>query len=130
MPVRSRWARSRPRSGEPVCTAATRPYSVSLATATASASSRTTTTGPRTPDGDMAGTQLGALAAFEVSGTPQVVRRTPGAVKRMPIDLLKICVQVRGHATVFQGDRHVALEPGQMAIYDTGRPYHLRLDQQ
>jgi AraC-like DNA-binding protein len=87
-------------------------------------------TGTRTPEGSLAGTQLGALAAFEVSGTPQVVRRTPGAVRRMPIDLLKICVQVRGRATVFQGDRQVELSPGQMAIYDTGRPYHLRLEQQ
>jgi AraC-like DNA-binding protein len=81
------------------------------------------------PAGRMAGTHLGTLAAFEVSGTPQVVRRTPAAVRRMPIDLLKICVQVRGRATVFQGDRQVTLEPGQMAIYDTGRPYHLRLEQ-
>ncbi|GAA4730819.1 helix-turn-helix domain-containing protein [Phytohabitans rumicis] len=83
----------------------------------------------RAPTGWMAGTHLGALAAYEVSGTPQVVRRTPTAVKRMPVDLFKICVQVRGRATVFQDDREIAIEPGQMAIYDTGRPYHLRLEQ-
>lgn len=82
------------------------------------------------PDGRMAGTALGVLAAYEVSGTPQVVRRTPGAVRRMPVDLLKICVQLRGRATVIQDGREITLEPGKMAIYDTGRPYHLRLEQQ
>jgi hypothetical protein len=82
------------------------------------------------PTGWMAGTHLGTLAAYEVSGTPQVVRRTPAAVRRMPIDLIKICVQLSGRATVVQGDREIRIEPGQMAIYDTARPYHLLLEQQ
>lgn len=82
------------------------------------------------PDGRMAGTSLGILAAYEVSGTPQVVRRTPAAVRRMPADLLKICVQLRGRATVIQDGREITLDPGKMAIYDTGRPYHLCLEQQ
>lgn len=84
----------------------------------------------RDPHGWMAGTQLGAVAAYQVSGTPQVVRRTPGAVRLMPIDLLKICVQLSGRATVSQDDREISIGPGQMAIYDTGRPYRLRLEQQ
>jgi len=83
-----------------------------------------------TPDGEMAGTSLGMLAAYEVSGTPQTVRRTPGAVRRTPTDLLKICVQLRGRATVIQDGREITLEPGEMAIYDTGRPYHLCLERQ
>jgi AraC-like DNA-binding protein len=80
------------------------------------------------PRGRMAGTQLGAIAAYRVSGTPQIVRRTPRAVRLQPIDLLKICVQLDGHATVCQDGREITVAPGQMAIYDTGRPYHLRLD--
>jgi len=86
--------------------------------------------GAQAPVGGLAGTHLGALATYEVRGTPQVVRRTPGAVRRMPIDLLKICVQVTGRATVCQDNREIEIEPGHMAIYDTGRPYHLRLDGQ
>jgi AraC-like DNA-binding protein len=82
------------------------------------------------PEGRMAGLQLGQLVAFQVDGTPQVVRRTPAAVRAAPNDLYKICVQVRGRATVHQDDREVVLEPGQMAIYDTGRPYDLRLERQ
>ncbi len=49
MPVSSWSARARPRSRDPVWIAATRPYSVSLATATASASSLTTITGATGP---------------------------------------------------------------------------------
>lgn len=84
----------------------------------------------RPPAGQMTGARLGALIAYQVSGTPQVVRRTPGAVRQVPIDLLKICVQLHGRATVQQDEREVTIEPGQMAIYDTGRPYRLRLEQQ
>jgi AraC-like DNA-binding protein len=83
----------------------------------------------RTLDGRMAGTHLGPVATYLVSGTPQIVRRTPAAVRQMPMDLYKICVQQTGRAIVRQGDHEVVLEPGQMAIYDTGRPYELRLEQ-
>ena len=82
----------------------------------------------RTPDGRLAGGGLGSLAAFTVTGSPQVVRRTAGAVRGQPADLLKICLQVRGRATVHQDGAEVVVEPGQMAMYDTGRPYDLRLE--
>lgn len=80
------------------------------------------------PRGTMRGTRLGALTAYRISGTPQVVRRTPAAVRREPVDLLKICVQLAGRATVHQGDREIRIAPGQMAVYDTGRPYDLLLE--
>jgi AraC-like DNA-binding protein len=35
---------------------------------------------------------------------------------------------VRGTATVDQDRRHVALDTGELAVYDTGRPYELVLD--
>lgn len=81
------------------------------------------------PRGRLAGTRLGAMLAYQVSGTPQVVLRSAGAVRRMPAEMLKICVQLAGRATVYQDDREIPIGPGQMAIYDTGRPYHLRLEQ-
>jgi AraC-like DNA-binding protein len=80
------------------------------------------------PDGRLAGLHLGQLATFRVDGTPQVVRRTRAAIRAAEADPYKICVQVRGRATVHQDGREVVLEPGQMAIYDTGRPYDLRLE--
>lgn len=82
------------------------------------------------PDGALAGLHLGQLATFRVDGTPQVVRRTRAAIRAAEADPYKICVQVRGRATVHQDGREVVLEPGQMAIYDTGKPYDLRLERQ
>jgi AraC-like DNA-binding protein len=84
----------------------------------------------RQPDGALTGLHLGQLATFQVDGTPQVVRRTRAAIRAAEADPFKICVQVRGRATVHQDGREVVLEPGQMAIYDTGRPYDLRLERQ
>jgi AraC-like DNA-binding protein len=81
-----------------------------------------------TPSGRMAGTGLGSLVAFEVSGSPQIVRRTSGAVRDAPTDLLKICLQLSGRATVHQAGAEVVVEPGQMALYDTSQPYDLRLE--
>lgn len=86
--------------------------------------------GARDPGGRIDGGVIGPMATYRVSGTPQIVRRTPAAIRQAPTDLFKICVQVNGRAIVHQDNREISLEPGQMAIYDTGRPYELRLEQQ
>jgi AraC-like DNA-binding protein len=78
--------------------------------------------------GCLRGQRMGAAAMFIVSGSPQVVRRTTSAVRRAPGDLVKACIQVRGRATVHQDGREVVLDPGQLAVYDTGHPYALRLE--
>jgi AraC-like DNA-binding protein len=80
------------------------------------------------PTGALRGLALGAAAVFRVSGTPQVVRRTTRAVRGSPGDFLKVCVQLRGRATVHQDGREIVIEPGRLAVYDTGRPYALRLE--
>ncbi|WP_326946762.1 helix-turn-helix domain-containing protein [Amycolatopsis sp. NBC_01307] len=80
------------------------------------------------PAGDVVTTPLGEVHVYTVAGTPQIVRRSPGTIRQNPSDLLKVCVQVRGRATVVQGDREIVVEPGQLALYDTGRPYALRLE--
>jgi len=80
------------------------------------------------PRGCVNGVRLGLVGVFTVSGTPQVVRRTTSAVRRSPGDLIKVCVQLHGRATVQQGSHEVALEPGELAVYDTGLPYLIRLE--
>lgn len=80
------------------------------------------------PEGTLRGVALGTVGVFTVSGTPQVVRRTTGAVRQSPADFVKVCVQLRGRATVHQDDREIVLNPGQLAVYNTGRPYALRLE--
>jgi AraC-like DNA-binding protein len=80
------------------------------------------------PRGCVAGVRLGAVGVFTVSGTPQVVRRSTSAVRKSPGDLIKVCVQLAGRATVHQGGHEVVLQPGQLAVYDTGQPYAIRLE--
>ena len=74
------------------------------------------------PRGSFSGLRLGPVGVFTVSGTPQVVRRTTSAVRKSPGDLIKVCVQLPGRATVHQGRHEVCLDPGELAVYDTGRP--------
>jgi AraC-like DNA-binding protein len=80
------------------------------------------------PRGHVRGGRLGPVGVFTASGTPQVVRRTSTAVRRSPGDLIKACVQLSGRATVQQDEHEVVLGPGQLATYDTGRPYAIRLE--
>jgi len=80
------------------------------------------------PSGRLQGLELGGAAVFKVSGSPQSVRRTTSATRHSPADMLKVCVQLHGRATVHQDDREIVLDPGQFAVYDMGRPYALRLE--
>lgn len=78
--------------------------------------------------GRIAGITIGELGAFQVAGSPQVVRRTRSAVRRRPTDAVKVCVQLQGRAVVRQGDQELVIRPGQLGIYDTRRAYDLRLE--
>jgi AraC-like DNA-binding protein len=84
--------------------------------------------GEPAPRGSLSGVRLGPVGVFTVSGTPQVVQRATSAARRSPGDLIKVCVQLNGRATVQQGGHEVCLDPGELAVYDTGRPYQIRLD--
>jgi AraC-like DNA-binding protein len=78
--------------------------------------------------GWLAGAQLGEVAAFHVAGTSQVLARSPARARKQPSDLLKVCIQRAGTATISQDGREVLLAPGAMAIYDIDRPYTIALD--
>lgn len=82
----------------------------------------------RDPQGTLHGAELGRAAMFVVSGTPQVVRRTTRAVRHSSADSIKVCIQLRGRATIHQDDREIMLDPGHLAVYDIDRPYALRLE--
>ena len=84
--------------------------------------------GEPAPRGSLSGARLGPVGVFTVSGTPQIVQRTTSAARRSPGDLIKVCVQLSGQATVQQDGHEVTLDPGELAVYDTGRPYQIRLD--
>lgn len=80
------------------------------------------------PEGALRGLDLGAAAVFTVSGSPQAVQRSTTAARHSPNDMLKVCVQLHGRATVHQDNREIVLNPGQFAVYDMSRPYTLRLE--
>ncbi len=79
-------------------------------------------------DGRISSARLGRATAFHVSGSPQLVRRTQRSLAAAESDPFKVCIQQAGRAVVRQGETEVVLKPGQMALYDTGRPYDLRLE--
>src|SRR6202042_3016932 len=79
-------------------------------------------------EGWLSAAQLSNVGAFHVAGGPQVLRRSAAGARRLPSDLLKVCIQRAGSATIEQGGREVTLTPGSMAIYDIDRPYGIRLD--
>ncbi|MEV6848175.1 helix-turn-helix domain-containing protein [Actinoplanes sp. NPDC051411] len=80
------------------------------------------------PVGRVRSTPLGLARAFRVAGSPQILRRTTTSLRTAPADPLKICIQRAGRTVLHQGDVTLTLEPGQLAVYDTGRPYALRLE--
>jgi AraC-like DNA-binding protein len=62
-----------------------------------------------------------------VAGGDQVLRRSAAASRYRPSDLLKVCIQRAGTATIAQGGREVRLTPGSMTIYDIDQPYLIAL---
>jgi AraC-like DNA-binding protein len=78
-------------------------------------------------DGWLSAAQLGSVAVFHVAGGTQVLRRTSVRARQRPSDMLKVCIQRAGSATIQQDDREAVLTPGQMTIYDIDKPYVIRL---
>lgn len=71
---------------------------------------------------------LGPLIASRISGEPQTLQRRPPAVCGRAAERLKLCMQLDGVAVVSQHGHQARIAPGQMALYDPGRPYELRLE--
>ena len=78
--------------------------------------------------GALHGAAVADVGVYTVSGGPQVVRRTPRAIRDQPADPLKMCLQLDGRAIVHQAGKEIVIDPGRLAVYDTGRPYDLRLE--
>lgn len=65
------------------------------------------------------------VSVFEIVATPHVVRRTPALISRVEGRYYKLSLQLAGSAVLEQDGRRVELRPGDIAIYDTHRPYRL-----
>lgn len=65
------------------------------------------------------------VSVFEILATPHVVRRTEELIARVEGRFYKLSLQLTGPAVLEQDGREVTLLPGDLAIYDTHRPYRL-----
>ena len=85
----------------------------------------------RHPDrfvGQIRGATVDDVQLLEVSATPHVVERTPKLVARGDQPYFKISLMLAGTALLLQDDREAVIRPGDLAIYDTSRPYTLAFD--
>jgi AraC-like DNA-binding protein len=79
-------------------------------------------------NGHLAAASLGELELSTVGGAPVRVRRTPATIRSADRGYLKVGVQTRGYCVLTQDGREAALTPGDLAVYDTTRPYELVFD--
>lgn len=68
---------------------------------------------------------VGEVSVFEIHATPHVVRRTQALIDQADGRFYKLSLQLSGPAVLEQDGRTVQLRPGDIAIYDTHRPYRL-----
>ncbi|MFC7401315.1 helix-turn-helix domain-containing protein [Citricoccus sp. GCM10030269] len=85
---------------------------------------------PGSFSGRLAGRQLRELAIMEVTAGAHAVTRTPELINQTSADCYKLNLQVSGHGLLVQDDRETVMRPGDLAIYDTERPYSLTFDEE
>lgn len=69
--------------------------------------------------------QVEDISVFEITATPHVVSRTEELIRRGDGRYYKLSLQLCGDAVLEQDERRADLCPGDLAIYDTHRPYRL-----
>lgn len=75
--------------------------------------------------GGVSSAALGAVTLSDVTASHAVVERTPRLIRQDDPELYKFGLQVSGSCTIEQDDRQAHLRPGDLAIYDTSRPYRI-----
>lgn len=71
---------------------------------------------------------VGDIHVFDIQADQHAVHRTAKLIARTPERYLKFTVVERGSGMIVQDGRESALRPGDMAVYDTDRPYSLLFD--
>ncbi len=80
--------------------------------------------------GELVVQDVGAVQLSDVSGGAVLVERSPHTIRRADPGYLKLGMQMRGYCLVTQDGREAPLVPGDLALYDTHRPYQLSFDSQ
>lgn len=68
---------------------------------------------------------LGLLAVSAVSATPHRIERTPRSAAKADQPYFKVGLQMSGRAVLTQDGREARLGAGDLAVYDTTRPYRI-----
>jgi len=78
--------------------------------------------------GTMRSRVLGNISVVEVTAGRHTVVRTPALIAKSETRYFKLSIQLTGTGTLIQDEREALLAAGDLAIYDTSRPYELRFD--
>lgn len=80
--------------------------------------------------GQMRARVLDRLSIVEVTATSHEVHRTPALIAQANERYFKLNLQLEGTGLLVQDNREAVLQPGDLAIYDTNRPYTLTFEEQ
>lgn len=84
---------------------------------------------PRAFRGEIAGDTLGSVVITRVTASPHRAERTQRHIARTEeTPYYKVSMPLRGYVVVSQDGREALLPPGELAIYDTSRPYRVSFD--
>lgn len=78
--------------------------------------------------GRMRSRVLDRMCIVEVSATGHRVHRTPALLAQSSQRYFKLNLQLEGTGLLIQDNREALLQPGDLAIYDTNRPYTLAFE--
>ncbi|WP_136055280.1 helix-turn-helix domain-containing protein [Microbacterium sp. K24] len=79
--------------------------------------------------GVIRGASVDEVHVTEVRATSHVVERTPELIARSDHSYFKVSLMLAGTGLLIQDDREAVLQAGDLAVYDTDRPYSLVFDQ-
>lgn len=68
---------------------------------------------------------IGSVTMADVSASHALVERTPRLIRSGDPELYKVGLQVSGTSVIEQDGRQACLRPGDLAVYDTSRPYRV-----
>ncbi|MBT2568725.1 helix-turn-helix domain-containing protein [Arthrobacter sp. ISL-85] len=78
--------------------------------------------------GRMRSRVLDRMSIVEVSASSHEVHRTPALIAQAHERYFKLNLQLEGTGLLIQDNREAVLQPGDLAIYDTNRPYTLAFE--
>ncbi|UZX03237.1 helix-turn-helix domain-containing protein [Arthrobacter sp. CDRTa11] len=80
--------------------------------------------------GQMRARVLDRMSVVEVSASSHEVHRTPALIAQTSERYFKLNLQLEGTGLLIQDNREALLQPGDLAIYDTSRPYTLAFEEE